>query len=164
MQPDSPNIQIGIWVLLLMLIMLRLTQTARYSGAVASLQYRDDLQPRASWFPLSLRVLLTRNPSRCSHGAFFSFFRCLNSPSSPFKVYIVSFSLGFGPIPWLLMGELLPSRARGPCAAFATGSPRQVFFVRATFSLEWSPASTILDQRLTMYILPSGPIGLQRSW
>ena len=63
----------------------------------------------------------------------------------------MSFSLGFGPIPWLLMGELLPSRARGPCAAFATGSPRQVFFVRATFSLEWSPASTILDQRLTMF-------------
>ena len=68
----------------------------------------------------------------------------------------MSFSLGFGPIPWLLMGELLPSRARGPCAAFATGSPRQVFFVRATFSLEWSPASTILDQRLTMfYVYPS---------
>ena len=39
----------------------------------------------------------------------------------------MSFSLGFGPIPWLLMGELLPSRARGPCAAFATGSKKTTF-------------------------------------
>ena len=48
--------------------------------------------------------------------------RCTSGSKTIFQVYIVSFSLGFGPIPWLLMGELLPSRARGPCAAFATGS------------------------------------------
>ena len=28
-------------------------------------------------------------------------------------VYVVSFSIGFGPIPWLMMGEIFPSRIRG---------------------------------------------------
>ena len=28
-------------------------------------------------------------------------------------VYVVSFSTGFGPIPWLMMGEIFPSRIRG---------------------------------------------------
>ena len=47
------------------------------------------------------------------------------SPTTPLvalMVYIVSFSLGFGPVPWLLMGELLPARVRGPAAAVTTGS------------------------------------------
>jgi len=35
-------------------------------------------------------------------------------------VYIVSFSLGLGPIPWLLMAEILPARARGVAASAAT--------------------------------------------
>jgi hypothetical protein len=26
---------------------------------------------------------------------------------------VVSFSTGFGPIPWLMMGEIFPSRIRG---------------------------------------------------
>ena len=37
-------------------------------------------------------------------------------------VYIVSFSAGFGPIPWLLMGELLPTRSKGLGAALTTGA------------------------------------------
>jgi len=35
-------------------------------------------------------------------------------------VYVVSFSIGFGPIPWLMMGEIFPSRIRGPAASFST--------------------------------------------
>ncbi|KAJ1451515.1 general substrate transporter [Pelagophyceae sp. CCMP2097] len=34
--------------------------------------------------------------------------------------YIISFSMGLGPIPWLLMAELLPSKARGLASALAT--------------------------------------------
>ncbi|XP_072022520.1 solute carrier family 2, facilitated glucose transporter member 8-like [Amphiura filiformis] len=37
-------------------------------------------------------------------------------------VYIVSFSLGWGPIPWLLMSEIFPSKARGAASAIATAS------------------------------------------
>lgn len=35
-------------------------------------------------------------------------------------IYVLGFSLGFGPIPWLMMGEILPSRIRGPAASLAT--------------------------------------------
>ncbi|KAG7201532.1 hypothetical protein KM043_004283 [Ampulex compressa] len=36
-------------------------------------------------------------------------------------VYVVGFSLGFGPIPWLMMGEILPAKVRGSAASIATG-------------------------------------------
>ena len=35
-------------------------------------------------------------------------------------VYVVSFSVGFGPIPWLMMGEVFPARIRGAAASLAT--------------------------------------------
>ena len=35
-------------------------------------------------------------------------------------VYVVSFSIGFGPIPWLMMGEIFPSRIRGIFHFFST--------------------------------------------
>ena len=35
-------------------------------------------------------------------------------------IYIASFSLGFGPIPWLMMGEIFPTRIRGPAASITT--------------------------------------------
>lgn len=35
-------------------------------------------------------------------------------------VYVIAFSLGWGPIPWLLMSEIFPSKARGPASAIAT--------------------------------------------
>ncbi|XP_066584242.1 facilitated trehalose transporter Tret1-like isoform X2 [Prorops nasuta] len=35
--------------------------------------------------------------------------------------YVVGFSLGFGPIPWLMMGEILPAKIRGSAASVATG-------------------------------------------
>lgn len=41
-------------------------------------------------------------------------------PLIALMVYVVSFSIGFGPIPWLMMGEVFPSRIRGAAASFAT--------------------------------------------
>ena len=73
------------------------------------------------------------------------------------QVYIVSFSLGFGPIPWLLMGELLPSRARGPCAAFATGSqkPYMNFTRFFSVSLRTNWASTFLVTKTFLWLRAS---------
>lgn len=42
-------------------------------------------------------------------------------PLSCLVVYVLSFSLGFGPVPWLMMGEILPAKIRGPAASVATG-------------------------------------------
>ncbi|ENN81138.1 hypothetical protein YQE_02505, partial [Dendroctonus ponderosae] len=42
-------------------------------------------------------------------------------PLASFIVYVLGFSLGFGPIPWLMMGEILPAKIRGPAASVATG-------------------------------------------
>ncbi|XP_025264837.1 facilitated trehalose transporter Tret1 isoform X3 [Camponotus floridanus] len=36
-------------------------------------------------------------------------------------VYVIGFSLGLGPIPWLMMGEILPAKIRGSAASIATG-------------------------------------------
>lgn len=41
-------------------------------------------------------------------------------PLLALMVYVVSFSVGFGPIPWLMMGEIFPSRIRGAAASLST--------------------------------------------
>ncbi|XP_060516389.1 facilitated trehalose transporter Tret1-2 homolog isoform X2 [Cylas formicarius] len=41
-------------------------------------------------------------------------------PLISFIVYVLGFSLGFGPVPWLMMGEILPAKIRGPAASVAT--------------------------------------------
>lgn len=33
-------------------------------------------------------------------------------PLVAFIVFVVGFSLGFGPVPWLMMGEILPGKFR----------------------------------------------------
>ncbi|KAH8354983.1 hypothetical protein KR093_003276, partial [Drosophila rubida] len=43
-------------------------------------------------------------------------------PLVSFMIYVLGFSMGFGPIPWLMMGEILPSRIRGPAASVVVGS------------------------------------------
>ncbi|XP_076280288.1 trehalose transporter 1 isoform X2 [Lasioglossum baleicum] len=35
-------------------------------------------------------------------------------------VYMIGFSLGYGPIPWLMMGEILPAKIRGSAASVVT--------------------------------------------
>uniref|UniRef100_A0A0A9XL62 Facilitated trehalose transporter Tret1 n=1 Tax=Lygus hesperus TaxID=30085 RepID=A0A0A9XL62_LYGHE len=42
-------------------------------------------------------------------------------PLASFVVFVVGFSLGAGPIPWLMMGEILPAKIRGRAASIATG-------------------------------------------
>jgi len=41
-------------------------------------------------------------------------------PLASFIVYIIAFSIGYGPIPWLMMGEIFPSKVRGHAASVAT--------------------------------------------
>lgn len=41
-------------------------------------------------------------------------------PLTSVMVYLLGFSLGFGPIPWLMMGEILPAKIRGPSASLCT--------------------------------------------
>lgn len=42
-------------------------------------------------------------------------------PLASFVIYVIGFSFGFGPIPWLMMGEILPAKVRGPAASIVTG-------------------------------------------
>lgn len=42
-------------------------------------------------------------------------------PLASLVIYVLGFSVGFGPIPWLMLGEILPSRIRGTAASLATG-------------------------------------------
>ncbi|XP_050313233.1 facilitated trehalose transporter Tret1-2 homolog isoform X1 [Anthonomus grandis grandis] len=57
-------------------------------------------------------------------------------PLASFIIYVLGFSLGFGPVPWLMMGEILPARIRGPAASVATGfNWTCTFIVTKTFLL-----------------------------
>ena len=109
-------------------------------------------QPESFNLLNTLLFNIPSNPSCCSHGLDLA--DLIITRSNCFQVYIVSFSLGFGPIPWLLMGELLPSRARGPCAAFATGSQKPPL----NYTL------TGIMPSLQFHFSIPGPIGLQLSW
>lgn len=41
-------------------------------------------------------------------------------PLLSFVIYVIGFSIGFGSIPWLMMGEILPAKIRGSAASLAT--------------------------------------------
>ncbi|CAH4031080.1 facilitated trehalose transporter Tret1-like [Pieris brassicae] len=41
-------------------------------------------------------------------------------PLTCIMVYLLGFSLAFGPIPWLMMGEILPAKIRGAAASMCT--------------------------------------------
>lgn len=41
-------------------------------------------------------------------------------PLTSVMVYLLGFSLAFGPIPWLMMGEILPAKVRGAAASLCT--------------------------------------------
>ncbi|CAH0592400.1 unnamed protein product [Chrysodeixis includens] len=41
-------------------------------------------------------------------------------PLTCIMIYLLGFSLAFGPIPWLMMGEILPARIRGSAASLVT--------------------------------------------
>lgn len=51
-------------------------------------------------------------------------------------VFALGFSLGFGPIPWLMMGEILPAKIRGPAASVVTAfNWASTFVVTKTFPI-----------------------------
>ncbi|KAJ8949160.1 hypothetical protein NQ318_012908 [Aromia moschata] len=57
-------------------------------------------------------------------------------PLISFVIYVLGFSLGFGPIPWLMMGEILPAKIRGPAASVSTAfNWTCTFIVTKTFLL-----------------------------
>lgn len=37
-------------------------------------------------------------------------------------VYVAAFSIGLGPIPWLLLAEIIPIRARGKASGLSTAT------------------------------------------
>ncbi|CAK1539933.1 unnamed protein product [Leptosia nina] len=41
-------------------------------------------------------------------------------PLTSVMIYLLGFSLAFGPIPWLMMGEILPGKVRGAAASLCT--------------------------------------------
>ncbi|XP_059483953.1 facilitated trehalose transporter Tret1 isoform X2 [Neocloeon triangulifer] len=57
-------------------------------------------------------------------------------PLGCFALFVIGFSLGFGPIPWLMMGEVLPAKVRGTAASVATAVNWScTFLVTKTFPL-----------------------------
>lgn len=50
-------------------------------------------------------------------------------PLISLMLYVLCFSLGFGPIPWLMMGEILPAKIRGNAASVATGFNWSITFI-----------------------------------
>lgn len=62
-------------------------------------------------------------------------------------VYIIAFSLGIGPIPWIIMSEILPSNVKGFAGSVATlGNWLASFAVTMTINimLEWSSTGTFV--------------------
>lgn len=64
-------------------------------------------------------------------------------PLVSFMVYVIAFSLGWGPIPWLFMGEALPAKVRGPAASMVT-------------ALNWS-CTFIITKTFPGLVLKLGP-------
>lgn len=59
-------------------------------------------------------------------------------PLASLMIFVLTFSLGYGPVPWLMMGEILPAKIRGNAASVATG-----FNWTCTFIITKSFASLI---------------------
>ncbi|KAG5676724.1 hypothetical protein PVAND_006536 [Polypedilum vanderplanki] len=56
-------------------------------------------------------------------------------PLASFVIYVIGFSSGVGPIPWLMLGEILPGKIRGSAASVATGfNWTCTFIVTKTFA------------------------------
>ena len=67
-------------------------------------------------------------------------------PLVSFIIYVVAFSLGWGPIPWLFMGEALPAKVRGPGASLVT-------------AINWS-CTFIITKTFPQMVKDLGPFGV----
>lgn len=57
-------------------------------------------------------------------------------PLASLVLYVLGFSFGFGPIPWLMMGEILPAKVKAKAASLSTAfNFLCTFFVTKTFPL-----------------------------
>ncbi|KAF4520531.1 hypothetical protein B566_EDAN008728 [Ephemera danica] len=76
-------------------------------------------------------------------------------PLAAICLYIVIFSVGLGPVPWVLVGEVFPARVRGTCAAlvgmWAWG---QAFFV----TLAFPPLLAALGIRGAVWLFAGGAV------
>ncbi|ODM92464.1 Facilitated trehalose transporter Tret1, partial [Orchesella cincta] len=57
-------------------------------------------------------------------------------PLASLMVYVVAFSIGMGPLPWLLMGELLPPHIKGLASGIVTIT-RWILGFAVTFLFQW---------------------------
>jgi len=64
-------------------------------------------------------------------------------PLVSLMAFITAFSLGFGPIPWMLIGEILPSRAIGIAASLCTSFNWFLAFLVTLFFEKIKEAMTI---------------------
>ena len=58
--------------------------------------------------------------------------------------YISAFSIGFGPVPWLLMGELIPNRVKGLASGLVTSFTFVCMFVT---TLEFKTLAEFIDYK-----------------
>lgn len=66
-------------------------------------------------------------------------------PLASLMIFVLSFSMGFGPIPWLMMGEILPAKIRGSAASVATAFNWScTFMVTKTFQDMIGKTKTLL--------------------
>jgi SP family sugar porter-like MFS transporter len=81
-------------------------------------------------------------------------------------VYIISFSLGMGAIPWILMAEVFPANIRGLAGSLATlvnwsgGWGVTMFF---QFLLLWSPAGMVGSNSyrvISFYVSQNGSVSM----
>ncbi|KAJ8958037.1 hypothetical protein NQ318_002043 [Aromia moschata] len=75
--------------------------------------------------------------------------RCGWVPLSSFILYILGFSLGFGPIPWLMMGEILPGKIRGPAASISAAFAWTCTF---TVTKTFLPINEVVGTHYTLWL------------
>lgn len=59
-------------------------------------------------------------------------------------VFIFTFAIGFGPVPWLLMGELIPNRVKGLASGLVTSFNFICMFV---ITLEFKTLADLIDYK-----------------
>lgn len=64
-------------------------------------------------------------------------------------VFIIMFSIGFGPVPWLMMGELFPSDIKGVAGSIAGTSNWLLAFIVVKF---FDPVKEIIGPAATFWV------------
>lgn len=67
-------------------------------------------------------------------------------------IFVIAFSIGFGPIPWMILGELFPSSIKGPASSIASCFNWTLAFLVTKF---YSPLSKEAGTGVTFFIFMS---------